>query len=269
MKLLTVALLTILLAGCGSVSPGAGEVAVLVKQPIIFGSGGVDNAIYRTGLHWHAFSTTGFIVKTTPQQITEVFDDLITSDNVPVDFNAYFKYQVVDSAAPILFSNFGGRGWYARNVKERFRTLIRSFAKTQPLFKLTTDEKVIIKMQAKVHKQIKLYVKKRSIPIHVLEVIVGKVSPPAAVVKQTEKTAAQKQRLLTEKQRAKAELSRKEAEQNKALADKAYLVKFGMTVPQYLKLRSLEIEEQRIEMVRHHDNVSIIMGNVTPVLNVK
>jgi len=263
-------LLTVLSVGCANyVSPEHGEVAVMVKKPWIFGSGGVDPEIYTTGLHWKFWSTEGYRVSITPWQVTEKFDNLITSDNVPVDFNGYLKGQVISGKTPLLYSKFGGKGWYNRNIMEKFRTYIRSYAKTQPLFKLTTDDKVIDRMQIKVKEQITAYVEEIGLPIIVLDVIIGKVSPPDAVIKQTEETAAQKQRDKTEAQRALTEITRKTAEENKALADKAYRIKFGMSVAEYLQLRALEIEQERIKMAREKENVTIVMGPATPMFSIK
>ena len=268
MKLLMCALALALLQGCGSATPEAGQVAVMVKKPIFFGTGGVENTVYETGRHFHALTTSSYTINVTPMQVTEKFADLITSDNVPADFHAYLKFQINKNDAWQIYQNFGGTGWYQRNLKERFRTQIRSFVKTQPLFKLTTDETVIKRMQAEIKTSITTYAAKKNLPITIMEVIIGRAIPPEAVVKQTELTAAQKQRRLTEEQRAKAEIYRKQAESNKALADKAYMQKFGMSITQYLELRRLEIEEQRIEMAKTHKNVNVIMGNAQPMFSV-
>lgn len=268
MKFLSLVLALAVLQGCSFATPEAGQVAVMVKKPYLFGSDGVEQTVYTTGRHLHALSTSSYTLAITPMQVKENFNDLLTADNVPVDFNAYLKFQISETDAWKIYDQFGGKGWYQRNLKERFRTQIRSFVKTQPLFKLTTDQTVIKTMQTKIKGTITEYVTTTNLPITVMEVIIGKASPPDAVVKQTEATAAQKQRLKTEAQRTLAEKARKHAETAKAEADKAYLSRFGMNISQYLQLRQLEIEEQRIEMAKSKANVNVIMGNAQPMFSV-
>jgi len=267
MKLLICTTLLTLTGCIGSVGVDQGEVAVMVKKPYFFGSEGVEKRVYTSGRHWKVWSTTGIVLNVKPVEIDEKFDDLLTADNVPVDFHAYFQSQIIGADTPRLIEQFGTE-WYKNNVKEPLRTYIRNFAKSQPVFKLSTNQEVLLKMQEHVKTKLTEFLKSKSIPVKVLRITIGKISPPAAVIKQTELTAAQKQRSRTEIQRAHAELSRKKAEENKALADRAYLVKFGMTVNEYLRLRELEIEKDRIDMARDKRDVTIVMGQVTPFFNV-
>ena len=46
------------MASCTSVTPDAGEEAVLIHKPYIFGSGGVDDTPVETGLKYTWFSTS-------------------------------------------------------------------------------------------------------------------------------------------------------------------------------------------------------------------
>ena len=86
-------------------------------------------------------------------------------------------------------------------------------------------------------------------------------------------TTTQKQRKKTEVAREEAEEFRKGAEEAKAIADKAYRVKFGMSVNQYLGLRKLELEKQRIEVIekaieKGAIQLNVIMGNAVPFTNI-
>jgi hypothetical protein len=74
---------------------------------------------------------------------------------------------------------------------------------------------------------------------------------------------------LTQKARADAELSRKQAEVNKAIADMAYQNQMKMTIAEYLHLRQLEIEKEKVELIKDNKNVSIIFGGLQPTYPVK
>ena len=53
---------------------------------------------------------------------------------------------------------------------------------------------------------------------------------------------------------------RKQAEINKAIADKSYQNEMGMTITQYLSLRQLEIEKEKIELIKDKKDITIIFG---------
>jgi len=52
-----VVLAVVAMAACRTVAPDAGHEAVLVRKPLIFGSGGVDPAPVKTGRKYIAFTT--------------------------------------------------------------------------------------------------------------------------------------------------------------------------------------------------------------------
>jgi regulator of protease activity HflC (stomatin/prohibitin superfamily) len=258
-----------LMTGCSSVSPSGDEEAVLMMKPIFIGHGGVSKEPVQGGLAWVAFSTSEIIFKITPITITENFDDMITDDNTPVDFNAYLKIQIVKGETPKLYEKFGQK-WYENSIKETFRTMIRDKASAYKMFDLAGNRQVLQDIQNEVFKNISGYCKSLDIPVNILQVTIGSVTPPAEVLEETKRTAAQNQSILTQEARSKSEASRKNAEVNKAIADKAYQAQMNMSVDQYLHLRALEIEKEKVELVRDKQNVSIIMGQgIVPTFGVK
>ena len=60
-----------------------------------------------------------------------------------------------------------------------------------------------------------------------------------------------------------------EAEINKAIADKAYKNEMNMTTTEYLQLRHLEIEKEKVELIKNNPNISIIFGNAQPTFPIK
>lgn len=257
-----------ILQSCSFSNIDAGEEGVLTVKPIFFGHGGVEKDPIYTGMTFTAWTTSVDRYDIKPVQYTEEFDDLITADNNPADFNAYLELEIIKGQSPYLHENFG-REWYARKVKEEFRTSIRAAGKSHTMFDLISDPGVLDEMGLSVKTFLISYVEKQKIPVKVNRVTIGKVSPPKEVIEETMRTAAQKQRKLTESERAGAEFSRKNAEQNKALADRAYRENFGMSVDQYLELRALEIEKEKLDIVRNKENVTIILnsGGAVPTFN--
>jgi len=261
----------IMFTGCSSVSVDGGEEVVFVKQPWIFGSGGIVDEPLNEGQEWKVFTTKAIKYNVKPMQATESFDDVITKDNNPVDFNSYLELEIIKGTTPKLHKQYGTK-WYSTVVRESFRTLIRNYARNYSMFELTTDPNVTIKMANNIEDSLRFYFKKIDLTVKVNRVTIGKVSPPKDVIDETIKTAAQVQRKNTEDARAAAELNRMKAEQNKAIADRAYMDRFGMTTHEYLQLRALEIEKEKIEMVKNKENVNVIFGSGTspvPMFNIK
>ena len=259
MRYILLSVLAFLFVGCGVIAPSGDEEAVVMKKPWFFGHGGVQNNPVAAGRCWTAPTTHGIIFKITPVTFTENFDDLISDDNTPVDFNAYLKIQIKKGETPDLYKNFGEH-WYENSLAPTFRAMVRDKASQYKMFDLAGNRVVLKEIEDWVYSAVAAYCEKIKIPLTVLQVTIGAVTPPPEVLEETRRTAAQNQSILTQDARAKSELARKQAEINKALADKAYQNQMSMSMTDYLHLRALEIEKEKIELVREKQNVSIIMG---------
>lgn len=257
--LFAITVATMSLNSCTKVAVNGDEEAVLIMKPFFFGHGGVDDTPVKAGLSWAAPTTDYIKFKTVPQTFTEQFDDMITDDNTPVDFNAYLKCRAISGQTPLLYKGYGDH-WYENSIAPKFRAMVRDKASTYKMFDLAGNREVLLEIEKEVFDKFTAYVKEIGIPIEVQEVTVGAVTPPLEVLEETRRTAAQNQSELTQIARAKSELARKGAEVNKAIADNAYKDEMGMTTSEYLQLRHLEIEKEKVELVRDKQNVTIVMG---------
>jgi regulator of protease activity HflC (stomatin/prohibitin superfamily) len=257
------------LSSCYRVTPNGDEESVLLMKPLMFGHGGVDETPVSSGSEWVASTTDYVTFKITPVTLAEKFDDMMTDDNTPVDFSAYLRIQVKKGQTPILYKNFG-ENWYENNIAPTFRAQVRDKAASYKMFDLTSNREILASIETDLFNKIADHIHKMNMPITVLQVTVGAVTPPAEVLEETRRTAAQNQSKLTQEARANAELARKQAEINKAIADQSYQRQMNMSTGDYLKLRNLEIEKEKIELIRDKQNVSIIFGSsVQPTYDVK
>lgn len=257
---LAVLLVGAALSGCSPQAIDAGHEGVMINRPYFIGSNGVSAAPLNTGRYWVWLSSSIVSYDIRPLKHAERFSDLVTADNVPVQFSAYAILSVRASQTPLLHARFGP-DWYENKVKEKFRTMCRDFAKTKSVFQLTTDKESVSQGQAQIRQELTEYLRTEKIPVDIDDIIIGKITPPDDVLEETSRTAAQRQRKLTEIERAKAEETRKIAEIAKSEADKSYMKNFGMTVREYIALRQLEIEKEKVELVRNKKNVHIIMSS--------
>ena len=271
LKLLFVLMSVVTLTSCSLPGVDAGEEMVLIQKPWFFGSGGVVAEPVVSGRSLLAFSTEYEKYTRQPIKYSENFTDVITYDNNPVDFNAHVQIQLVKGESPVLHEKFG-RNWYENNIEDQFRAKIRGYCSKYQMFTLSTDRKIVDSLEIVILNEMKDYVASIDMPVKINQVIIGKVTPPKAVLLETTKTAAETQAIKTQETREIREFARQNADIAKAKADMAYKNTFsGMTTNQYLYLRSLEIEMEKIEMVKGKNNVSINMvqgASALPTLSV-
>ena len=263
--------LAFLMTACATVQPDAGHEAVLVRKPLIFGSGGVDATPVKTGLKYVAFTTQGVDVNMQPRRIDAEFNDLMTSDGVPIDFHAVLTVQVIDSVK--LVRDFGADidasntpGFWTRNIDQPFRTAVRDAVKKHGMNEMAIQATAAEDVDNLVTEHLLRIVKETGVPIKVLDVSLGRANPPDAILHQRVETAAQEQRINTERQKKLAEDQRKLAEESRAAADQAYNQKMGLNTEQYVALQAIQMQRD----VCSKGNCTFIYGaNATPMLNLR
>ena len=263
--------LVVLAAACRTVTPDAGFEAVLVRKPLIFGSGGVDDTPVHTGLKYVAFTTTGVMVNMQPRRIDVEFTDLMTSDGVPIDFHAVLTLQVTDSVK--LVRDFGADigdsntpGFWTRNLEQPFRTAVRDAVKAHGMNEMAIQATAAAQVDKVVTDHLLTIVKETGVPVRILDVSLGRANPPDAILHQRVETAAQEQRINTERQKKLAEDQRKLAEESRAAADQAYNQKMGLNTEQYVALQAIQMQRD----VCAKGTCTFIYGaNATPMLNLR
>lgn len=254
-----------LMCSIRSAKPDAGHQVVLIDKPLLFGHGGVDPRPVATGRSYVWFTTQQVDVNMQPMQFTIHFDDLMSSDGVPLDFDSVIRLKVTDSVK--LISEFGPE-WYENNVEAEFRNRARQAVRKHGMNEAAIETSAIEEIDAEITAEMTAYIMQSGLPLQLIDVTVGKANPPDSVKDQRIATAAQQQRIQTETQRQLAEESRKAAEESKAAADNAYRLAMSMSP-------ELFVELQRIEMQRAVCGIDkagctfLIGADVAPVLNVR
>jgi len=261
----------VVVSACSTVQPDAGHEAVLVRKPLIFGSGGVDSTPVKTGLKYVAFTTAGIDVNMQPRRIDAEFTDLMTSDGVPIDFHAVITLQVIDSVKLVrdFGADMGGStapGFWTRNLDQPFRTAVRDAVKKHGMNEMAIQATAADEVDRVVTDHLLAIVKETGVPVKILDVSLGRANPPDAILHQRVETAAQEQRINTEKQKKLAEDQRKLAEESRAAADQAYNQKMGLNTEQYVALQAIQMQRD----VCAKGTCTFIYGaNATPMLNLR
>lgn len=226
------------MTGCNA-SPDAGFEAVLVEKPMFFGHGGIDPVPVKTGLTFIAPTTDAIYVSMQPLQAEVKTDDLMTSDGVPLSFDAIIRVQVLDSVD--LIRRFGG-GWYETNIQKEFSNRIRQAVRKHGLNETAISSTAISDIDAEVATGMSAYLRQINIPVKLVAITVGKAIPPDSIKNQRIETASQQQRILTEGQMKLAEDARKNAEQSRAEADNAYRNALGLSSDQFIQLEAINMQ---------------------------
>jgi hypothetical protein len=257
-------------AACRTVTPDAGYEAVLVRKPLVFGSGGVDSTAVHTGLKYVAFTTEAVYVNMQPRRIDAEFTDLMTSDGVPIDFHAVITLQVTDSVKMVrdYGADFSGNvpGFWMRNLDQPFRTAVRDSVKTHGMNEMAIQATAAEAVDKVVTEHLLQIVKETGVPVRILDLSLGRANPPDAILHQRVETAAQEQRINTEKQKKLAEDQRKLAEEARAAADQAYNQKMGLNTEQYVALQAIQMQR---DVCAKGGCTFLFGGNATPLLNLR
>lgn len=244
---------------CINVAPGAGEEAVLIHKPYIFGHGGIDEKPVETGRQYEWFSTSYVIVSMLPQKFDEKLDDAASNDNTLLDFNTQIQLQVEDNKSPVLIKNYG-KNWYVNVIQEVYRNTVRNYISKFGPFDLMSNREVLDSINFAVKNDMERYidelsVKSGELPIDVVNVVVGRAIPNEKQKAEMDNTAAATQAKRTEESRYEMLKAKEAAERQRAIADKAYQVEMGLSADQFIQLKAWEVIEKK-----EGANIDVLVG---------
>lgn len=275
MKQILMALLLALLATSCSLSKVDGdEEGVFIQKPLFFGQGGVSDKVLTEGSEWRVWTTDFVKYKNVPVKYSETFDDVMSDDNTPVDLQAYIILRIKRSCSAALHKNYG-QDWYANNIRETFRKSVRDRVSTFPMYDLTSNREVCETIEREVSSLMQDYFSRlnseKEFPVEIMNVVMDRARPNPEVMEEINKTASQIQAKQTQIKQREMEEERAKTERARAVADHAYQYEMGLTADQFIKLRALELELQKVEMVRGKQNVNVdvMFGNAVNMWDIK
>ena len=172
-----------------------GNHAVLIDKPQFVGSEGVRPEPLKEGRKLVWDTTTHVLVRMQPQTFSIKFDDLMTSDNTPLDFESSIQYRVMDAVK--LVDKFGIEGWFSNNVEPQYRTLVRLAVKKHTMPMIMSDVPTAQTIDDEVTAGLQKLIKDSGLPVQLDGVSLGRASPNEGLMAQMNETAAQQQRKKT------------------------------------------------------------------------
>lgn len=272
--ILTVLFMSLSFTSCDLCTVDGGEEGVFIKKPWFFGDGGVDHQALTNGSEWKVVSTDYVVYSIINTKYTEVFDDTATNETTTVDMNAHLFLRITPGKSPILHENYG-MNWYDNNIKEIFRKYVKDFASRYDMITLVSQREIYDEIEPIIEQQMIDHINRLSetkdLPIEVVDVIVDKAMPNEGVREELNNTAIYMQQRNTQVMKQEMEIARRETEHLRALADKEYQITMGFTPQQFIMLRGLELEMQKIDMIKNKSNVNVdvMLGQSTPFWDIK
>ena len=259
---------------CSLATVDGGEEGVFIKKPWFFGDGGVDKTSLISGSEWMVCTTDFVVYSVINTKYSETLDDVATNETTPVDMNAHLFLRIIPGKAPILHENYG-QNWYDNNIKEVFRKYVKDFVSRYDMITLVSQREIYDEIEPIIKNQMTNYIQNLSntkeFPIEVVNVVVDKAMPNEGVREELNNTAIFMQQRNTELMKQEMQIARRETERLRAFADREYQTTMGFTPQQFIALRALELENQKIEMIKNKSNVNVdvMLGNTTPMWDVK
>ena len=242
--------------------PRGGQEAVLTIKPYVFGHGGVDPTPITAGARWVAISTHADYVSKQPLQASVHFEDLMSLDGVPLDFDVVIRLQVTDSVTLI-------RELWTQMVRKQHPGGISKPRATggakHGMNETAISTKAIEEIDDEATKSMETYLQSIKFPARLIQVTFRKANPPDSVKNQRIQAASEQQRQETERHKKLAEDQRKEAERSRASADNAYREAMQLPPEQFIRLEAINKQKE----VCHRSNCTFIVGSVSPVIDVK
>ena len=272
----TLALFAFSMVSCSVCKVDGTEEGVFVKQPWFFGKGGVSQEPLTDGSEWKVFTTRFYTYSKVPTRFDETFDDIASDDGTPIDMTAHIVLRLKPGKSPTLHENYGP-DWYSNNIKEVFREAVRNFISTYDMRSLISEREIYDTVKVDIMGRINRYIEDLSkdgeFPIEVCNVIVDKARPNSGVLEELNNTAIKMQQKQTAIMEQEMQEERRITEHKRALADREYQATIGFSPQQFIALKSLELENQKIEMIKNKKNVNVdvMIGTNTgvPVWGIK
>lgn len=262
------------MSSCDLCTVDGGEEGVFIKQPWFFGEGGVVTEPLTEGSEWKVWSTDYVKYSIVNTKYSVSFDDIATDEATPLDIDAHIFLKIKEGKSPILHMNYG-KNWYENNIKDVFSKHIRNFVSMYDMRTLISERDCYEKIEADLKVDMTEYIvelsKNKEFPIEVINIVVDKAKPNDNVREELNNTAIYMQQKQTEIMKQDMQIERKKTEHLRALADKEYQLTMGFTPQQFIALRGLELENQKIEMIKNKSNVNVdvMLGNSTPMWDIK
>lgn len=239
--------LSLAIAGCSNPYTPAGYEGYVFERPRLFGEGGFQGVVRGPGNFGISLLRNEVInVDLRPRTYTEEFK-ILARDDLDVSFDVHVVLAIAPGHVENVVIQYGGQDWYARFVKEPFRTFVRTRVQQHESGEI---KEVRTQIADEVRQGLAAYLEPT--PFQIRSLVVGNIDYPEIVAKAVEKKLAAHQ-LLAEKA-TQREIAKRDAEirieQAKGIAEAQRIINATLTA-NYLQHEAIEAQLHMADAPNH------------------
>jgi hypothetical protein len=245
----------LLAVGCSNPYTPPGHEGYVYERPRVIGTGGPQGTVTGPGNFGVSPLRNEIVnVDIRPQTYTEAFQ-ILARDDLNVSFQVHAVIAIEPGNIETVVLRFGSEEWYARVVKEPFRTLVRRSVQAR-------DSREIKMLRAEIAEEVRRGLEERlgDTPFRLRSLVVGNIDYPEVVTNAVEKKLASIQ--LLEEKATRKEIAMRDAEirieEAKGIAEAQRIINETLT-PFYLQHEAIGAQ---LEMASspNHTTVYIPVG---------
>jgi hypothetical protein len=255
-QMVTLAFAALFAAGCSNPYTPPGHEGYVYERPRLVGHGGFQGTVSGPGNFGVSVLRNEVVnIDVRPQTYTEAFQ-ILAKDDLNVSFQVHAVLEIEPGQVEEVVLHLGAEQWYARVVKEPFRTMVRRSVQTH-------DSRDIKALRAELADEVRSGLTEHlsDTPFRVRSLVVGNIDYPAVVADAVEKKLASLQ--LLEEKATQKEIAMRDAEirieEARGIAEAQRIINETLT-PYYLQHEAIGAQ---LEMAAspNHTTVYIPVGS--------
>lgn len=210
--------------------------AVEVKAPWVFGNNSCGNTLTGPATLFHATSTRYEPISLASFAKAVAMDDVPTKDGYLLDFRLGMTFRLTD-ATPVICSSVG-RSWFDTFINQAVARASRQAIARTSFTSILTSTETQTRVDQELTSVVQDLIKEHKLPVVLIQLNLGKVTPDSTVAAQMNRTTAQIEAQKTAIEAERTEKARLAGETARAAADSAYVSTIrkatGFSVPEFL-----------------------------------
>jgi regulator of protease activity HflC (stomatin/prohibitin superfamily) len=261
-KLALAAGMAVMLSGCTNPNTPAGHEGYVFEDPRVFGTGGFKGTIEGPGnFGVSPWRNRVINVDIRPNTYSESFQ-ILARDDLNVSFVVNVLISLEGGRVQEVVEQYGGEDWYARYVREPFRTYVREAVQTY-------ESGAIKEHRSEIATDVRSHLAEHlgESPFTLVSLVVGNIEYPDVVTQAVEQKLAAQQ-LLAEKD-VQREIARRDAEirieEAKGIAEAQRIINETLSA-NYLQHEAIQAQESMADSPNHTTVYIPVGANGIPIV---
>jgi regulator of protease activity HflC (stomatin/prohibitin superfamily) len=239
--------MVLLATACTNPETPAGHEGYVFERPRVMGKGGFRGIVTGPGNYGvSVFRNQVINIDLRPKTYTEQFE-ILAKDDLNISFQFHAIIGLAEGRVEDVVVKYGAEQWYARFVREPFRTFVRNAVQRYDSRQVKANREIVA---GQVQEELQRHLE--ATPFQLVSLVVGNIDYPEIVAKAVEAKLAAQQ-FLEEKETQKL-IAQRDAEirieEAKGIAEAQKIINATLT-PNYLQHEAIRAQEQMAASPNH------------------